>query len=66
MTPLEWISSAAWTSIPVIGMSIFVWWLFRSLIRADATERKTYAEIEAEERAKLSQNSSNASEAKKK
>ena len=53
MTPLEWISSAAWTSIPVIGMSIFVWWLFRSLIRADATERKTYAEIEAEERAKL-------------
>jgi hypothetical protein len=34
-------------------MSIFVWWLFRSLIRADATERKTYADIEAEERAKL-------------
>jgi hypothetical protein len=28
MTPLEWIGSAAWTSIPVIGMSIFVWWLF--------------------------------------
>lgn len=66
MTPLEWISSAAWTSIPVIGMSIFVWWLFRSLIRADATERKTYAEIEAEERAKLAKNSGNASEAKKK
>ena len=66
MTPLEWISSAAWTSIPVIGMSIFVWWLFRSLIRADATERKTYAEIEAEERAKLAKNAGNASEAKKK
>jgi len=27
--------------------------LFRSLIRADATERKTYADIEAEERAKF-------------
>ncbi len=54
MTPLEWIGDAAWTSIPVVGMSIFVWWLFRSLIRADATERKTYADIEAEERAKLS------------
>ena len=66
MTPLEWISSAAWTSIPVIGMSIFVWWLFRSLIRADATERKTYAEIEAEERAKMAKNSGNASEAKEK
>jgi hypothetical protein len=53
VTPLEWIGDAAWTSIPVVGMSIFVWWLFRSLIRADATERKTYADIEAEERAKL-------------
>ena len=53
MTPLEWITSAAWTSIPVVGMSIFVWWLFRSIIRADATERKVYSKIEAEERAKL-------------
>jgi hypothetical protein len=53
MTPLEWIISAAWTSIPVVGMSIFVWWLFRSIIRADSTERKVYSKIEAEERAKL-------------
>ena len=54
MTPLEWITSAAWTSIPVVGMSIFVWWLFRSIIRADATERKVYSKIEAEERERLS------------
>jgi hypothetical protein len=53
MTPVEWITSAAWTSIPVVGMSIFVWWLFRSIIRADSTERKIYSKIEAEERAKL-------------
>ena len=53
MTPVDWIISAAWTSIPVVGMSIFVWWLFRSIIRADATERKVYAKIELEERAKL-------------
>ena len=66
MTPLEWITSAAWTSIPVVGMSIFVWWLFKSIIRADSKEREIYAQIEAEERAKLAQNSSNASEAKKK
>jgi hypothetical protein len=38
----------------VVGMSIFVWWLFRSIIRADSTERKIYSKIEAEERAKLS------------
>jgi hypothetical protein len=53
MTPLEWITSAVWTSIPVVGMSIFVWWLFRSIIRADSKEREVYAQIEAEERAKL-------------
>lgn len=53
MTPLQWIESAVWTSIPVVGMSFFVWWLFRSIIRADSKERETYAQIEAEERAKL-------------
>jgi hypothetical protein len=53
LTPIDWITSAAWTSIPVVGMSIFVWWLFRSIIRADSTERKIYSKIEAEERAKL-------------
>jgi hypothetical protein len=53
MTPLEWIGDALWTSIPVVGVGLFVWLLFRSIIRADATERKVYAEIEAEERAKL-------------
>lgn len=42
-----------WTSIPVVGMSLFVWWLFRSIIRADSKERETYAQIEAEERAKF-------------
>ncbi|MBP6186712.1 MAG: hypothetical protein KA421_03025 [Rhodoluna sp.] len=66
MTPLEWIGDALWTSIPVVGVGLFVWLLFRSIIRADATERKVYAEIEAEERAKLAKNSGNASEAKKK
>ena len=53
MTPLEWIGDALWTSIPVVGVGLFVWLLFRSIIRADATERKVYAEIEAEERAKF-------------
>ena len=66
MTPLEWIGDALWTSIPVVGVGLFVWLLFRSIIRADATERKVYAEIEAEERAKLAEKSGNASEVEKK
>ena len=53
MTVWQWIGDAIWTSIPVIGVGLFVWLLFRSIIRADATERKAYAKIEAEERAKL-------------
>ena len=66
MTPLEWIGDALWTSIPVVGVGLFVWLLFRSIIRADATERKVYAEIEAEERAKLAEKSGNAGEVEKK
>ena len=66
MTPLEWIGDAIWTSIPVVGVGLFVWLLFRSIIRADATERKAYSKIEAEERAKLARSSGNDSEAKKK
>ncbi len=53
MTVWQWIGDAIWTSIPVIGVGLFVWLLFRSIIRADATERKAYSKIEAEERAKL-------------
>jgi cytochrome c-type biogenesis protein CcmH/NrfF len=66
MTPLEWIGDALWTSIPVVGVGLFVWLLFRSIIRADATERKVYAEIEAEERAKLAESASEPSEASQK
>ena len=66
MTPLEWIGDALWTSIPVVGVGLFVWLLFRSIIRADATERKVYAEIEAEERAKLAESVSKPSEAPQK
>ena len=57
MTPLEWIGDAIWTSIPVVGVGLFVWLLFRSIIRADATERKAYSKIEAEERAKFERDS---------
>jgi hypothetical protein len=39
----------------VVGL-IF-WWVIRSIVRADRTERKVYAQIEAEERAKLAASS---------
>jgi len=38
---------------PVLVGGVF-WVIMRSILRADATERKVYSEIEAEERAKRS------------
>ena len=53
MTPLSWIGDALWSLIPVAGVGLIVWVVFRAIFRADATERKVYGQIEAEERAKL-------------
>ncbi|CAB4685468.1 unannotated protein [freshwater metagenome] len=38
--------------LPPLGMGVLVYFLFKSIIGADAKERKVRAEIEAEERAK--------------
>ena len=40
-------------TLPPIGMMVVVYILFKSIIGADAKERKVRAEVEAEERAKL-------------
>lgn len=37
---------------PTVLIGLLFWFIMRSIIRADSTERKVYAEIEAEERAK--------------
>jgi len=37
---------------PTILIGLLFWYIMRSIIRADRTERKVYAQIEAEERAK--------------
>ena len=38
---------------PTVLMGLIFWFVIRSIVRADSTERKVYAQIEAEERAKL-------------
>jgi hypothetical protein len=40
-------------TLPPIGMMFVVYLLFKSIIGADAKERKVRAQVEAEERAKL-------------
>jgi hypothetical protein len=52
MTPGEWIGNALWSLIPVAGVGLIVWIVFRAIVRADSKERQVYGQIEVEERAK--------------
>lgn len=46
-----WVA-ALWTLLPTVLVSLIFFFVLRSIIRADRTERRVYAKIEAEERAK--------------
>lgn len=41
-----------WSLAPTIVVSALFFYVLRSIVRADRTERRVYARIEAEERAK--------------
>lgn len=45
-------ASALWSITPTVLLGLLFWLIIRSILRADRTERETYAQIEAEERAK--------------
>jgi flagellar biosynthesis/type III secretory pathway M-ring protein FliF/YscJ len=52
------VNPEAWTGVlyslgPTVLVGLLFWFIMRAIIRADRTERKAYAQIEAEERAKL-------------
>ncbi|WP_346233058.1 hypothetical protein [Parafrigoribacterium mesophilum] len=47
-----WVN-AAWSVTPTILIGLIFWLVLRTILHADRTERKVYAQIEAEERAKL-------------
>jgi len=46
-------ANALFSVIPTIFLGLLFWMLLRSILHADRTERKVYARIEAEERARL-------------
>jgi hypothetical protein len=52
--PQDFWSNAVFSVTPTILVGVIFWFVMRAVIRADRTERKVYAKIEAEERAKLS------------
>ena len=51
--PTDYWGNLIFSLVPTIVVGLIFWYVIRSIVRADRTERKVYAQIEAEERAKL-------------
>ena len=51
--PTEFWANFIYSLIPTLFIGLVFWLVMRSIVHADRTERKAYAKIEAEERAKL-------------
>jgi cytochrome c-type biogenesis protein CcmH/NrfF len=41
-----------WSLAPTVLVGLMFWLIMRAIVRADRTERRVYAKMEAEERAK--------------
>jgi len=52
---MDFWSNALYSVAPTILVGLVFWFIMRAIIRSDRTERKAYAQIEAEERAKAAQ-----------
>ena len=50
--PEDLLWAVIYSLAPTVLIGLLFWFIMRSILRADSTERKVYAEIEAEERAK--------------
>jgi hypothetical protein len=46
-------ANAAFSLAPTVLVGLIFWFIMRAILRADRTERKVYADIEAKERAKF-------------
>ncbi len=50
--PTDFWGNAIFSLVPTIALGLVFWYVMRTVIRADRTERKVYARMEAEERAR--------------
>ena len=55
--PTDLWGGIVWSVAPTIVIGLLFWFIMRSLIRSDRNERKAYAKIESEERARFAANS---------
>jgi len=49
---MDFWAAAFWTLLPTVLVSLIFFFVLRSIVRADRTERRVYAKVDAEERAK--------------
>lgn len=49
---MDYWAAVLWSLLPTVVVSALFFWVLRSVVRADRRERREYARIEAEERAK--------------
>lgn len=58
MTVIEnyWLN-ALWSITPTLLLGLIFWFIFRAIFRADRAERRAYAKVEAEERARRAETS---------
>lgn len=50
--PTDFWGNAIFSVVPTIALGLVFWFVLRAIVRADRTERRVYAELEAEERAR--------------
>jgi hypothetical protein len=51
--PEEYWANAVFSLIPTLIVGLIFWFVMRGIFRADRTERNVYAQVEAEERARM-------------
>ncbi|WP_439564432.1 hypothetical protein [Microcella sp.] len=51
--PDDFWGNAVFSVTPTIVIGLIFWFAMRAIIRADRSERETFTEVEAEERARL-------------
>lgn len=55
MDAFAWIGDALLSMVPPVLVGLLFWVIMRSILKADATERKVYQQIESELRAESEQ-----------
>lgn len=50
--PTDFWGNAIFSVVPTIALGLVFWFVLRAIVRADRNERKVYAEMEAQERAR--------------